>query len=155
VLTPLELYLGEIARVRATGAGTAETSYYSALQSAFNSVGSHLKPKVFCVSQLANRRGAGHPDFGLFSQEQLPRGGLANWTEALEIPARGVVEAKGVEADLEKTLRSQQVQDYLAAYGLVLVTNYREFILWAVMAEVAAKFESGSHSVLMAPVFLH
>lgn len=128
-MTPLGLYFGEIARVRATGAGTAETSYYSALQSAFNAIGAHLKPKVFCVSQLANRRGAGHPDFGLFSQDQLPRGGVTDWTEALEIPARGVVEAKSVEADLEEILRSQQVQDYLAAYGLVLVTNYRDFIL--------------------------
>jgi hypothetical protein len=128
-LTPLQLYFGEIARVHATGAGTAETSYYAALQSAFNTVGAHLTPKVFCVSQLANRRGAGHPDFGLFSQDQLPRGGVTGWTEALEIPARGVVEAKGVDADSEETIRSQQVQDYLSAYGLVLVTNYREFIL--------------------------
>lgn len=128
-MTALNDYLAEIARVRATGAGTAETSYYSALQGAFNDVGAGLKPKVFCVSQLANRRGAGHPDFGLFSQDQLPRGGANEWTEALAIPERGVVEAKGVEADLEDVVGSEQVRDYLAAYGLVLVTNYRDFIL--------------------------
>lgn len=122
-------YLAEIARVRATGAGTAETSYYSALQGAFNSIGAGLKPKVFCVSQLANRRGAGHPDFGLFSQEQLPRGGAGEWTEALAIPERGVVEAKGIEADLQDIVGSVQVRNYLASYGLVLVTNFRDFIL--------------------------
>jgi hypothetical protein len=59
-------YLNEIARIRGTGAGTGETSYYGALQGALNSVGNGLRPRVFCVPQLTNRRGAGYPDFGLF-----------------------------------------------------------------------------------------
>ena len=63
-------YLNEIARIRATGAGTAEISYYDALTGALNAVGPPLKPRVFCVSNLRNR-GAGFPDMGLFL---VPRG---------------------------------------------------------------------------------
>lgn len=32
-------YLNELSRIRGTGAGTGETSYYGALQSAINAVG--------------------------------------------------------------------------------------------------------------------
>ena len=44
----LSEYLGAIARIHATGAGTGEVSYYGALANAFNAVGSKLKPRVFC-----------------------------------------------------------------------------------------------------------
>jgi hypothetical protein len=60
-MTILSDSLNEIARVRATGAGTAETSDYGARQGA-------LKPRVFCIPQLASKRKPGHPDFGLFAQ---------------------------------------------------------------------------------------
>ena len=58
-------YLDEIARIRATGAGTGEISYYGALTGALNAAGAALKPRVFCVPNLRNR-GAGFPDMGLF-----------------------------------------------------------------------------------------
>src|ERR1700759_2375530 len=46
-MTILSDYLGEIARIRATRAGTGEISYYGALAGAFNAVGATLKPRVF------------------------------------------------------------------------------------------------------------
>ena len=36
-------------------------------------VGATLKPKVFCVQELADQ-GAGHPDFGLYAAKQVQKG---------------------------------------------------------------------------------
>ncbi len=118
-------YLDEIARIRATRAGTGEISYYGALAGALNASGERLKPRVFCVPNLRNR-GAGFPDMGLFAG-----GGLRaadEWPEGRP-PERGVVEIDDIPADLSVKLRSAQVSRYLAAYGLVLVTNFRDFAL--------------------------
>ena len=72
-------YLAEIARIRATRAGTGEVSYYGALAGALNAAGERLKPRVFCVPNLRNR-GSGFPDMGLFV---VPRGQAAeDWPEA-------------------------------------------------------------------------
>ena len=121
----LSEYLDEIARIRATGAGTGEISYYGALAGALNAAGAKLRPRVFCVPNLRNR-GAGFPDMGLF----VPARGepLDDWPEARP-PDRGVVEADDIPADLALKLGSSQVAGYLAHYGLVLVTNYRDFVL--------------------------
>ncbi|MGH7043535.1 MAG: N-6 DNA methylase, partial [Acetobacteraceae bacterium] len=118
-------YLAEIARIRGTRAGTGEISYYVALSGAFNAVGAGLKPRVFCVSNLRNR-GAGFPDMGLF----VGGGAYAPdaWPEGRP-PERGVVEIDDIPADLLIKLGSTQVDRYLAAYGLVLVTNFRDFAL--------------------------
>ena len=69
----------EIARIRATRAGTGEISYYGALAGALNAAGEKLKPRVFCVPNLRNR-GAGFPDMGLFvtGRGHAP----AEWPEA-------------------------------------------------------------------------
>ncbi|GAA0597987.1 hypothetical protein GCM10009416_40260 [Craurococcus roseus] len=52
---PLGLYLGGCARVRGTGAGTAETSFYPVVSEALNAVGSALRPKVFPLLRRARR----------------------------------------------------------------------------------------------------
>jgi hypothetical protein len=120
-------YLGEIARVRATGAGTQETSYYAALHGAFNAVGDDLKPKVICLPQMSGH--GGFPDFGLFAAPQLGKSGVpAAWPDG-PVPERGVIEADDIPASLAVKRGSKQIRDYLAAYGLVLITNYREFQL--------------------------
>ena len=46
-------YLAELRRIRATGGGTGELSYYIPLGNLLNAVGAMLRPKVMCVSQLA------------------------------------------------------------------------------------------------------
>ncbi|TCM52596.1 N-6 DNA methylase [Rhizobium sp. PP-F2F-G48] len=124
----LAAYLSEIARVRATAAGTAETSYYGALQGAFNTIGSELQPHVYCLSQLSGGS-AGFPDFGLFVEQQVSRGQPLNWRNGGPSPERGVIEADDVPASLGIKRGSQQVTNYLSAYGLVLITNFRDFEL--------------------------
>lgn len=123
----LGYYLAEVARARATGAGTGETSYYSALHGALNSVGDALRPKVICLSQMSG--GGVFPDFGLFTLPQLGRSGVpASWPSG-PVPERGVVEADDIPAPLSVKRGSTQVSNYLDAHGLVLITNYRDFEL--------------------------
>ncbi len=124
--TPLHDYLADLWKTRSTGLATNETAYYPALRDAFNAVGRNLKPKVFCQSQL-KRSGAGQPDFGLFSQSQL-RGSLDDDGPRLP-PDRGVIEAKGAADSVDEIAATAQVTRYWEAYGLVLVTNLREFLL--------------------------
>jgi hypothetical protein len=104
-------YLGEIARIRATRAGTGEISYYGALAGALDQAGQRLKPRVFCVPNLRNR-GSGFRDMGLFvvARGQAPE----EWPEA-QAPDRGVVEVDYIPADLALKLGSEQVRRYLAA----------------------------------------
>lgn len=91
-----------------------------------NAAGERLKPRVFCVPNLRNRAGSGFPDMGLFV---VARGHAPEeWPDSLP-PERGVVEVDDIPADLSVKLGSEQVSRYLGAYGLVLVTNYRDFVL--------------------------
>ena len=62
----VEDYLADLRRIRASGGATDERSYYPPLTNLLNAVGATLRPKVFCVGELAEQ-GAGHPDFGLYS----------------------------------------------------------------------------------------
>jgi hypothetical protein len=136
-------YLTDIARIRRTGAGTGEISYYGCLASALNAIGTRLKPRVFCVPNLRNR-GAGFPDMGLFAGADV--GVKDEWPEGRP-PDRGVVEIDDIPAPIEVKLRSEQVTRYLAQYGLVLVTNFREFVLLgrdaAGRREVREQFDFG------------
>ncbi len=118
-------YLSEIARIRGTRAGTGEISYYGALTGALNAAGELVKPRVFCVPNLSGKR-AGFPDMGLFVAAR----GLAldDWPDARR-PDRGVVEVDDIPAPIGVKTGSDQVRRYLDNYGLVLVTNYRDFEL--------------------------
>ncbi|MGH8543203.1 MAG: N-6 DNA methylase [Gammaproteobacteria bacterium] len=120
-------YLAELKAIRATGAGVPETSYYPALSTLFNAVGKALKPKVRCVMNLKNL-GAGLPDGGLFTADQFRRqsdGAL----KAGQLPARGAIEAKGTKPEVTAIAATQQVKDYLSRYGIVIVTNLRDFLI--------------------------
>jgi hypothetical protein len=87
--TVLADYLNEIARIRGTGAGIREISYYGALAGALNAVGQTLKPRVFCIQNLRNT-GAGFPDLGLFvAQRGLD---LADWPEGRPPDRRAIDE---------------------------------------------------------------
>ncbi len=113
--------------IRSTGAGVAETSYYPALSNLFNAVGNTLKPKVRGVMNLRNL-GAGMPDGGLFTADQFQRQ-TDGELKTGQRPARGAIEAKGPRKDVRAIADTRQVRDYLQAYGLVLVTNLREFLI--------------------------
>src|SRR5271157_5189112 len=67
---PLEIYLQDIAEIRASGVNVKELSFYPALKDLLDAVGKELKPKVCSILSLKNQ-GAGLPDGGLFTTSQL------------------------------------------------------------------------------------
>ena len=120
----VEAYLDDLRRVRASGGATGERSYYPPLANLLNAVGAALKPKVFCVGELA-QQGAGHPDFGLYAARQVQRGRPRDG----QLPECGVVEVKPAGDDAWLTAQGDQVSRYWSRYRLVLVTNTRDFVL--------------------------
>ena len=52
--TAVETYLTALSRIRTSGGATGELSYYGPLEKLLNDVGTTLKPKTFCVAQLAD-----------------------------------------------------------------------------------------------------
>ena len=122
--TAVETYLDDLRRIRASGGATGERSSYGPLANLLNAVGATLKPRVFCVGELADQ-GAGHPDFGLYTAKQVQRGRPREG----QTPERGVVEVKSPHEDLRASAVREQVVRYWARYRLVLVTNLREFAL--------------------------
>ena len=83
-------YFSALRLSKSTGAATDELSTYLALGNLLNAVGATLRPKVFCVVEMANQ-GAGHPDIGLFVASQVQKGKPRKG----QSPERGVIEVKG------------------------------------------------------------
>jgi hypothetical protein len=126
-MTPLEAYLTSLREIRSSGEAVDETSYYVPLANFFNEIGKSLRPKVHCVLQLKNR-GAGNPDGGLFTEDQLKK--RKEEEKSLpQNPARGVIEIKPTSDDAWVTAEGEQVSRYWGKYRLVLVTNYRDFVI--------------------------
>ena len=120
----VEDYLTWLHWIRASGGATAERSNCTPLANLLNAVGGLLRPKVFCVAELADQ-GAGHPDFGLYAKRQVQRGR----PRPGQTPERGVVEVKSAAGDAWLTAESGQVSRYRERYRLVLATNLRDFVL--------------------------
>ncbi len=120
----VETYLADLQRVRASGGATGERSSYGPLTNLLNAIGATLKPKVFCVGELADQ-GAGHPDFGLYAAKQVQKG----QPKQGQVPEVGVVEVKAADDDAWLTAAGDQVSRYWERYRLVLVTNTRDFVL--------------------------
>ena len=104
----VEDYFAELRRIRSTGGGTGELSYYPPLSNLLNAVGGSLRPRVYCVSQLA-QQGAGHPDFGLCAARQVSKG----QPKRGQTPEGGVVEVKPASDDAWITADSAQVSRIL------------------------------------------
>ena len=123
----LRSYLEGLRAIHRTGEAVAETSYYGQLERLLNEVGRDLSPAVTCVLTTKNR-GAGVPDGGLFIARQAvaEAGDSALLARA---PERGVMEVKGSAQDVMRVVRSGQVRRYLARYGKVLVSTYRDFVV--------------------------
>ena len=120
----VEAYFNELRLVRGSGGATNERSLYVPLANLLNVVGGALRPKVFCVQDLANQ-GAGHPDFGLYTTRQVQKGKPKSGQK----PERGVIEVKPVAEDAWLTAASDQVAAYWEGYRQVLATNFRDFVL--------------------------
>ena len=126
----VESYFTALREIRASGGATDERSLYPPLSTLLNAVGDTLKLKVHCVSDMADQ-GAGHPDFGLYvkrkSSGSSSKAGMK--PSDGDLPERGVVEVKPFGDDAWVTAESAQVSRYWHRYRLVLVTNYRDFVL--------------------------
>ena len=124
LIQAVEAYFTDLRMVRASGAATDERSFYGPLANLLNAVGGALRPKVFCVHELADQ-GAGHPDFGLYTARQVQRGRKRQG----QVPECGVVEVKPADDDAWLTAGGEQVSRYWERYRQVLVTNTRDFVL--------------------------
>ena len=122
----VEDYFDDLRKIRTSGGGTDERSYYPALTNLLNAVGGTLRPKVFCVSELVHQ-GAGHPDMGLYAARQVQKGQPKKGQG--QKPDCGVVEVKPSGDDAWLTADSAQVSRYRELYRLALVTNTRDFVL--------------------------
>ncbi len=127
-MNPLETYLEELRAIRSSGAAVKETSGYGVLANLFNAVGHTLKPKVRCFIHVKNS-GAGLPDGGLFTADQLKNTDEEAPLLGIPQPSRGVIEVKATDAEVDDIADTKQVRDYVKHYGQVLVTNYRSFLL--------------------------
>jgi hypothetical protein len=119
-------YIADLRAIRSTGSATAETSFYPPLDRLFNAVGQTLKPAILFSTQLRNS-GAGLPDGGFFPQPKRQRRSAE--PELLQNPERGVVEIKPADYNIDALASEPQILGYLRQYGLVLITNLRQFRL--------------------------
>jgi hypothetical protein len=122
----IETFFTDVRDTHLSGVGVKETSYYPYLANLLNAMGKKLKPRVRCIIH-PHSIGAGLPDGALITTDQKSAADdpLADGL----IPSRGVIEIKAPEADAAATASSDQVKKYIAKYGLVLVTNLRQFII--------------------------
>ena len=72
--------------MRGSGGATHERSLYVPLANLLDAVGGPLRPKVFCVQELADQ-GVGYPDFGLYANRPHVEREAAGWVE----PEHGLV----------------------------------------------------------------
>lgn len=124
----IETFFTDLRDTHLSGVGVRETSYYPYLANLLNTIGKSLKPCVRCILH-PHSIGAGLPDGALITTDQKSSADdpLADGL----IPSRGVMEIKAPDEDAQATANSEQVTKYINKYGLVLVTNLREFIIMA------------------------
>jgi len=126
-MNALERYLSDLRDIRSSGAAVKETSYYGPLATLLNAIGQTLTPKVRCIVTLKNQ-GAGLPDGGFFTADQLQRTAAADALPG-QLPARGVIEVRSTSNNAWVTSAGPQVSKYWGKYRQVLVTNYRDLAL--------------------------
>lgn len=142
-MNPVEAYLEQVRAIHLSGAGVPETSYYPALSNLFDEIGKTLNPKVRCIISLANC-GAGLPDGGLFTADQLRRTPKEDALRA-QVPSRGAIEVKPPSEEVDAIAGTAQLARYLDGYRQVLVTNLRDFALFGRDADgQMVKLEYGS-----------
>jgi hypothetical protein len=124
----IESFFTDLRDTHTSGVGVKETSYYPYLSNLFNVIGKKLKPKVRCIIHPRSI-GAGLPDGAMITADQKSKADdpLADGL----IPSRGVLEVKAPDEDVETVAGSEQVGKYLSKYGLVVVTNLRQFVIVA------------------------
>lgn len=119
-------FFTELRDTHVSGVAVKETSYYPYLANLLDAAGKRLKPRVRCIIHPRSI-GAGLPDGALITTDQ--KSSAADPLAEGLIPARGVIEIKSPGDDAGQVAQSEQVNKYLSKYGLVLVTNLRQFVL--------------------------
>jgi hypothetical protein len=132
---PIETFFTDLRDTHLSGVGVKETSYYPYVANLLDSMGKTVKPRVRCIVH-PHSVGAGLPDEALITTDQ--KSAASDPLAEGLIPSRGVIEIKAPDADATETANSEQVKKYIAKYGLVPVTNLREFII---MARVDGEFQ--------------
>ncbi|HEV2221729.1 MAG TPA: type ISP restriction/modification enzyme [Candidatus Acidoferrales bacterium] len=125
-LEHIEHFFTELRDIHQSGVAVKETSYYPCLSNLFNATGKKLKPRVRCIIHPRSI-GAGLPDGAFLTADQ--KSSNDDPLAAGLIPARGVLEIKSAAEEAGAVAGTEQVRKYLAKYGLVLVTNFRQFML--------------------------
>ncbi len=113
---PVQTFLGAVRQVRASGLGTAEQSYYPAVNMLLSQLGAQGRPARQALAHPAGVDGD-FPDVALYELS----------SNVLVLP----VEVKPADTDLDQLIRSAQASRYARTFGggTVLVTNLREFAL--------------------------
>ena len=124
----IESFFTDLRDTHVSGVGVKETSYYPYLSNLLSFIGKQLKPKVRCIIHPRSI-GAGLPDGALITADQKSKADdpLADGL----IPSRGVLEIKPPDEGVEAIAGSEQVAKYLSKYGLVVVTNLRQWVIAA------------------------
>jgi len=126
----IESFFTDLRDTHISGVGVKETSYYPYLSNLLNFIGKQLKPKVRCIIH-PHSIGVGLPDGALITADQKSKADDP-LVEGM-IPSRGVLEIKAPDEDVKTVAGSEQVAKYLSKYGLVVVTNLRQ---WVIVARV-------------------
>jgi len=108
----LEAYLEELRAIRSCGAAVKETSGYGAPASLLNAVGHTLKHKVRCFIHVKNS-GAGLPDGGLFTADQLKNADEEAPLLGIALSSRGVIEVKPTDAEVDDVADTKQVRGHV------------------------------------------
>jgi hypothetical protein len=109
MIDALATYLEALHVIRSSGAAVKETSGYGALANLLDAVGGTLKPKVRCFIHVKNM-GAGLPDGGLFTPDQLKNTDEEAPLLGIPLPSRGVIEVKDTGADVDDVAETKQVR---------------------------------------------
>ncbi len=135
----IENFFADVRDTHVSGVAVKETSYYPYLSNLLTFIGKKLKPKVRCIIHPRGI-GAGLPDGALITAHQKCAASdpLADGL----IPSRGVIEMKAPDEDVQEVIKGEQVAKYLSKYGLVVVTNLRQFVIVSRIRGEATQLEA-------------
>lgn len=105
------------------GQSAGETSYYDAIAQMMNAIAEALDIDLLCNPQIRSEDGK-IPDYGLFSKSRC-HADVAPGAD----PEFGVIEMKYLNEEVRDTAVGRQVGNYLESHGIVVVSNFREFLL--------------------------
>ena len=138
-MNALETYLKDLRDIRSTGAAVAETSFYPALSNLLNEIGKIAQAQGPLRHQSWPIAGRACPTAACSPPTSSRRRGDAE-PKPGQLPARGAIGSQGRQAEdgRRRLPPANRSSEYCTAYGLVLVTNFRDFLLLGRGAERAS-----------------